>query len=191
MEDDNIYSDPQRLFAAMTQGNPNIPTPHFPSIGQVRKETKERVTQIFADYAALSHILERYENVLRARWLKKSNQQRRKLLIDVLPTIPTTHRPDFEVVRKHPSEKSRLKTQCYDNFLLPSINLEDLVQPRNLLLFLYSRGHNKPEVFVNSDFNSVRVGKVAQIIVCSYISGYVMQLRGQQTASTYGNLIGG
>ena len=189
MEDSSIYDDPQRLFAAMTQGNPNIPTPGFPTFSKVKKETKQRVTSIFADHDALLCILERYEDVLQKRWMKKSSQQRRKLLLEVCPNMPNTHRPDFDGVRKEPTRRDRNTPGFYDKFLLPSINLEDMVQPKNLLLFLQSRGYNKPDVFVNSDFNSIHVGQISKVVVPSYISGYSMLLKGQHSVDTYGSLI--
>lgn len=60
MEDQSIYSNPQRLFAAMTQGNPNIPTPSFPSLSEVQNHAKKYAKAIFADRQALLEILERY-----------------------------------------------------------------------------------------------------------------------------------
>lgn len=127
--------------------------------------------------------------MLRNRWLKKSGQQRRKVLLAAFPNIPAIHRPDFEALRKETQEQTRAGTRFHDTFLLPSINLEDLMKPKNLILFMHSRGRNKPDVFVNSDFNSIHLATIAAAIVPSYISGYTMLLSGQMSATTYGQLV--
>ena len=134
-------------------------------------------------------MLERYEEVLRKRWIKKTGEQRRKVLLNVSPNMPATHRPDFEALRRESAEKPRSGTMFYDSFLLPSINQEDLMKPNMLLLFLESRGRHDPDVFANADFNSIHVANVAQAILPSYISGYTMLLIGQKSEAKYGRLL--
>lgn len=63
------------------------------------------------------------------------------------------------------------------------------MQPQNLLLFMHSRARCDPDLFVNSDFNSIHLGTVTAAIVPSYLSGYTMLLTGQKSASTYGRLV--
>lgn len=131
----------------------------------------------------------RNETTLRARWNKKSGQQRRNVLMLAYPKIPSVHRPDFEAARRESEEQRPTRTRFYDSFLLPSLNLEDLSIAQNLLLFLHSRARNEPDLFVNADFNSIRMGTVSGAIVGSYIDQYTMTLGGQKSASTYGRLL--
>ncbi len=189
MDDHSIYDDPERLFATMTQGNPNLPTPTFPKLPKVQQEAKSRAQDIFADKDALFGILERYEVTLRKRWVKKTGDQRRKVLSAAYPNIPSGHRPDFDAIRRESTDQMRSGSRFRDSFLLPSLNAEDLLKPKNLLLFMHSRGRNNPGVFANSDFNSIHLGTITQAIVPSYLSGYTMLLLGQNTVKTYGRLV--
>lgn len=86
-------------------------------------------------------------------------------------------------------EATRKGTQFRDSWLLPSLYLEDLTQPRNLILFLRSRTRNPPGVFVNADFNSINLGHVTYAIKLSHLAGYTILLTGQNTPETYGRLI--
>ncbi|KAL8995253.1 MAG: hypothetical protein Q9169_004959 [Polycauliona sp. 2 TL-2023] len=186
---DNIYDDPQRLFQAMTGGNPNIPTPDFLSLSQVERKAKQHSYHIFAAQRALVNLLDRYESTLIKRWLKRTTVQRQKLLTTAFPGIPPTHRPDFWAIRKETTPQRRVGTQFYDHWLLPSVNREDLEKPKNLLLFLRSRTRNLPGNSVNADANSIHVGHTAQAIMPPYLSGYTMLLAGQRTQQTYGRML--
>lgn len=189
MDSDSIYDDPQKLFAAMAAGNPHLPVPNFLSLSETRRMATTRSKAVFADRDALLGILERYEETLRKRWGKKTGEQRRKVLLKAYPDIPAIHRPDFAALRREGADRTRAATQFHDAFLLPSINLEDLVKPKPLLMFLNARGRQDPDIFANADFNSIHLATVSQAIFPSYISGYTMLLLGQKSASTYGRLI--
>ena len=184
--DQSIYNDPEKLFASLTQGNPNIPKPALPTSSGVQQQAKALSHQIFADWDALSAILDRHEPTLRKRWIKKSSDQRRMILLLAFPTMPVTHRPDFEALRQESEEQRLAGTHFYNSYILPSVNLEDLMKPKHLLLFINSRGRNLPSLFVNSDINSVHLGQMAGAVIPSYLSGYPMLLAGHESADTYG-----
>lgn len=44
---DDLYEDPQRLYQAITGGNPNLPVPVFLSVQQVSSEVKKYSRDIF------------------------------------------------------------------------------------------------------------------------------------------------
>ena len=186
---DEIYEDPHKLFKAMTAGNPNLPTPAFLSFEEVKKLTSQYAKDIFASQNALADILDRYEATLIKRWLKKTSTQRQNILTAAFPGIPQTHRPDFWALRKEDPGQLRAGTRYRDHWLLPSLNLEDLSKPRNLLLFLRSRTRSPPGTFVNADANSVHVGHIAQAVMPAYLSGYTMLLSGQENHQAYGRMI--
>ena len=186
---DDIYGDPQRLFQAMAQGNPSLPMPLFISFQEVKRMAVGYAKDILTAQQDLVNILDRHEDTLVKRWLKKTTIQRQKVLTAAFPGIPQTHRPDFWALRKESREQIRAGTQYRDHWLLPSLNIENLSKPRNLLLFLRSRARNPPGAFVNADANSAHLGHVTQAIVPAYLSGYTMLLAGQNSQGTYGRMI--
>lgn len=189
MDPQSLYNDPQKLFAAMTGSNPNLPMPKFLDLAETRRMARSRSNAIFADRDALLNILERYEETLRKRWGKKTSEQRRKVLLRAYPGMPSMHRPDFEALRRESPGQIKAGTQFYDSFFLPSLNLEDLLKPRTLLIFLNARGRHDPDLFANIDFNSIHLAQTTQALNPAYISGYTMLLIGQKSASKYGRLI--
>ena len=186
---DDLDCDPQTMFEAMTAGNPNLPVPLFLSFQQVKSKAKQYSHDIFAAQSTLVNILDRHEETVIKRWHKKATVQRQKVLTIAFPAIPPTHRPDFWAIRRETAPQRRAGTFYRDHWLLPSLNLEDLSKPRNLLLFLRSRARNPPGEFVNADANSVHVGHTAQAIMSPYLSGYTMLLAGQDTQQSYGRML--
>lgn len=177
------------MSVAWDQSDRNSPATPFPSLSRVKHAAKLLAQDIFADRDALFEILERYEGTLDKRWMKKTRGQRREILSAAYPDIPANHRPDFEYLRRDSSQRVRSDKGLYDSFLLPPLNLEDLLEPKSLLLFMHSRGRHIPWVFANADLNSVNFGTTFGAVVPSYLSGYIMLLLGQNTADTYGRLI--
>ncbi|KAI4192151.1 MAG: hypothetical protein LQ348_003254 [Seirophora lacunosa] len=173
---DGIYEDPQRLFETMT----------FP---EVKLAAEQYSKDIFTAQRELVNVLDKYEETLIKRWLKKPMAQRQKVLTSASPGIPLTHRPDFWALRKESPAQRRLGTQYRDHWLLPSLNQQDLSKPRNLLLFLRSRARNPPGLFVNADANSIHVGHTARAFMPPYLSGYTMLLSGQNTQAAYGRML--
>lgn len=75
---------------------PDIATPD-----SVRKQRNERVANIFKDYRLLQNILEGYESTIQKRWLKKTKEQKRRILLAAWGgTMPAKHRADFEAFKK-------------------------------------------------------------------------------------------
>lgn len=186
---DDFYADPKSMFEAMAAGNPNLPVPVFLSFQQAKAKAKQYSHDIFTAQRAPVNILDRHEETVIKRWQKKTTVQRQKLLTTAFPAIPPTHRPDFWPIRKESTPQRRAGTLFRDHWLLPSLNLEDLSKPRNLLLFLRSRTRNPPGVFVNADANSVHIGHTAQALMPPYLSGYTMLLAGQNTQLSYGRML--
>ena len=193
MEDNSsVYIHPKRSSKLLNEANPNLPVPELPTFKQVQCQAKEHAESIFNTQRALVELLDKCEHVLIKRWMRKTAEQRRSILVAVAPHIPATHSPDFQAMRKEDMERwevTRTGTQPRDSWLLPSINNEDLTQPRSLILFLRSRARNPPGVFVNADFNSIRIGHMTQAIKISHLPGYTMLLAGQETPEAYGRML--
>ncbi|KAL8726818.1 MAG: hypothetical protein Q9181_005915 [Wetmoreana brouardii] len=173
----------------MDSADSESPLHTVPSLSWIKQTAATRSKAIFADRDALLGILERYEEKLRIRCAKKTSEQRRKVLLKVYPDMLAMRRPDFQAFRREPLERPRTGTRFRDSFLLPSINLEDRRKQRALLLLLHARGRHDPDIFANSDLDSVRLGDAWGAFGKVSLPGYIMLLVGQKSASTYGGLI--
>lgn len=187
--EDNLYDDPSKIFALLKAHNPNFLIPTLLSVSEVEHETTQRSRGIFGDWNKLHDIVTQYEDVLRKRWTKKSQEQRKKILLTAWPNMPTMRRPDFQALRQEPIEQRRAgRTRFRNWYLFHYLNLEDLLRVNNLLLFFHSRGHNHPGVFAHFDLQALHVGRRSSAIQSAYLSEYTMLLSGQTTPETYGQL---
>ncbi|KAG0041138.1 hypothetical protein BGZ83_002300, partial [Gryganskiella cystojenkinii] len=137
-------------------------------------EIKERTTNIFKDWTALNHIILRHESLIQKRWLKKTREQRKAILLSAWPDMPTMHRPDFEDFLKESlkpkttaaSPRTFSSTGSRDIYLWPHINQEDLLKPKLFLIFLNARARHYPSAFAEADRDSFRFaitsGKILQ-----------------------------
>lgn len=105
-----------------------------------RRETSARRLNLFDNYETLQKILDRFEDLIRKRWMKKTQEQRKKLLLDAWPQMPRAHRPDFQAQRRERADQSQFR----DSYLWPHMNQEDLARGRILLQLLNARGRNPP-----------------------------------------------
>ncbi|KAI9772208.1 MAG: hypothetical protein M1839_002526 [Geoglossum umbratile] len=176
------WSDPQSFF-----DNLGLPKPSsFPTADQVRKEARERSQKILSDWKLLNSIIERREAAIQKRWVKKTKERRKKILLSACPNMPLTHRPDFEAfTREHPGTPTRFR----EAYIWPYINQEDLLKPRLLLLFLNARGRNPPSAFARADFDATRFGNVTGSLRTAFLNQYTMMFTGRNTPETYGELI--
>jgi hypothetical protein len=184
---DDSYS--KLFFGALAASNPDIPIPELPSLSEVKVEAERRSRQIFKNWHTLHRILLQHEAVLQKRWLKKTKDQRKKILLSAWPRMPLTHRPEFYAIQRESEEQRRTRSRFRDAYLFPYINQEDLLKAKNLLLLFHSRGHNKPDVFAFFDLKSQKIRRTSGVIVPSYLSGYTMLLTGKTTPETYGSII--
>lgn len=184
-----IPVDTRGKFEWMSARYPSILVPEFPAACEVKREATERVNRIFTQWDKLHSILMQYEDVLRKRWIKKTQDQRKQVLLNAWPCMAQTHRPDFNALRLEKKEERRNGTRFRNEFLFPYINLEDLMKGNNLLLFFHSRGHNEPHVFSSYDRKTYRLGLTCNAIHQSYLEGYTMLLSGQSSIESYGKLL--
>ncbi|KAF2033345.1 hypothetical protein EK21DRAFT_98345 [Setomelanomma holmii] len=132
-------------------------------------------------YAETHKIVGRHEETIRTRWSKKSNPQKKKLLLDAWPNISTTHRPDVEAWR----QRARTK----EAYLWPSINLEDLVKPKTMQLLLHFRGRYHPRGFVHSDLEQAALGEASGWTMPAFLNDYTMYFHRGEAADKYGELV--
>jgi len=138
----------------------DLPVPKDVNLVQTRALAKSFSHKIFSDWTQLNAIIKRFEPLIRRRWLKKSAKQRREVLLTARPTMPLVHRPDFEGWRNLGNRHLSREITCGpEAHLTPYINLEDLLQGHNLLLFVHSRGRKKPALFASTDAEKAHLGR--------------------------------
>lgn len=91
------------------------------------------------------------------------------------------HRPDFDALRQQRSlwalKSIRNGAKHRDAYLFPHINLEDLSNTKNLLLFIESRARNVPEAFAWSDSQHIRLAASADAVKIIESGEYTMMVR--------------
>lgn len=113
------------------------------SAEEVEVESKKRGKSIFQNYEILGKILERHEESIQKRWLKKSRKQRLQILLSAWPDMPPTHRPFYDYWRQVETDAT-VKVKHCSSILWPFINKDSLGKPTPLLLLLNSRGRHPP-----------------------------------------------
>jgi hypothetical protein len=179
----SFYRDPKLFFDSIE----NLPKPSsFPTPAEVRNEAKERAKKIFEDWTLINHIIKRHETTIRKRWLKKTRQQRKNILLAAWPDMSLSHRPDIAAFIR---ERQRGPTKFKEAYLWPHINQEDLLKPKLFLIFLNARGRNFPSAFASADDESVRFGITAAKLSPAFLDGHTMMFTGRNTPETYGELL--
>ncbi|CAH0055009.1 unnamed protein product [Clonostachys solani] len=138
---------------------------------------QESSSSVLESFRLLRTIVTRHEATIQRRWIRKKNRQRVEILQRAYPTMPKRHRPEIPAMelaqRKlaaaamNPSRGVRasgfsalLQHQpVWDAVMLPSLNEEDLAQPRNLLLLLNARARNHPCKFACLDAGNFDTGR--------------------------------
>ncbi|KAF2143937.1 uncharacterized protein K452DRAFT_285979 [Aplosporella prunicola CBS 121167] len=188
---DLLRTDPQSAFEALGMGEMGgLPLPSsFPSPDEMREEARERAANIYEHWSPLNQILQRHEATIRKRWLKKTREQRRKILLTAWPSMPPMHRPDFDAFIRESEQQRAAGTSFKDAFTWPYINQEDLLKPRILLLFLNARGRNTPDAFAMADHDAAHFGFVTKALNPAFLNEHTMIFTGRKDPETYGELV--
>lgn len=177
------FSKPETFFSELGLPQPSsCPTP-----AEVRQQAFERSTEVLSYWTTLQKILDRHEEMLRKRWMKKSKAKRKEILLTAWPNMSSTHRPDFQAFLKDSPQQQSRETKFKDAYMWPYINVEDLVEGKCLLLFMNSRGRHPPSIFAQADFEASHLGRVTGAINLPFLNVHTMFLDGQ-TTETYGKL---
>ncbi|QSZ29250.1 hypothetical protein DSL72_003762 [Monilinia vaccinii-corymbosi] len=185
----NLSDFDLKKFISGDLGAFGLPKPSsMPSPAEVRKEAKERSTAVLSHWNRLRQILERHEEVIRKRWMKKSKVHRSRIILQAWPGLSATHRPDFQAWIKEGSQVKTKGTRFREAYLWPYLNVEDLVRGKTFLLLINSRGRHPPRVFAHSDFYSTHLGNISGAIMPAFLNVYSMLLEGEKV-ETYGRLV--
>ena len=179
----SMFADKKQLSKALGFENAPVLTPE-----EATQQAVDRSTKLFEHRTSLGNILDRFEAVLRKRWMKKGLEQRKRILLEAWPRMSPLHRPDFRALRRESDEQRRAGTRFRDAYMWPSVNLEDLCKGKNFLLLLNSRGRNDPSMFASMDLESIHVGHFSRALQSAFLVTYGMMLQGNSPA-TYGKIV--
>ncbi|KAH6643580.1 hypothetical protein C7974DRAFT_407311 [Boeremia exigua] len=135
----------------------------------------------------LERILSHHEASIQTNWRQKSRSQRQKVLINAWPDIPSVHRPDIAV-----SMNGGLKHHGHEvkaTFTWPYINLEDLLRPKALLIFLNARARHSPDKFAYFDLEMAPLFKLRKEFLDLRQDTFTMDFLGRNTCDEYGQLV--
>ncbi|XP_014559917.1 hypothetical protein COCVIDRAFT_90694, partial [Bipolaris victoriae FI3] len=163
----------------------------------IAKHASSLSESICKDYEELNKIVIRREATIRKRWLKKTQTQRRDVLLRAWPNMAETHRPDYTEVNgylKYTKLSNNLRkclgthdkeTPPSASQIWPFINLEDLTKPKSLLIFLNARARNVPFMFTLTE---EAFSPLAVMSMCSYepkLEQYSLQISSETTPTLY------
>jgi len=73
----------------------DLPSPRELTVREISIEAPRYSARVLKNWCELNACLKRFEVVIRKRWSRKSEKQRREVLLRAWPEIPRQHRPDF------------------------------------------------------------------------------------------------
>lgn len=113
--------------------------PELAKAQDVRERRNTRVASIFKNFRLLKQILWRHEATIQKRWMKKTKEQKRKIILAAWGgPMPTSHRPDFAAYRKMKAAGDGAKDRA--DLMWPFVNQEDLTKPK-VCLVVHWRTH--------------------------------------------------
>jgi hypothetical protein len=169
---------------------------YFPSPQELQRLSCDRVRVILEKWELLSNFLQRHEGTLHKRWLKMTKAKRKEILLAVDSTIPCEHRPDMlELYQLEDIDQSNEIFNAEMKFLsalpaclVPQINLEDLLEPNSLLVFLNSRGRNHPKIFAHTELVTGPLCNWAEQQFCTHLKQWKMGFTGSLAGDSYGRM---
>ncbi|KAF2029894.1 hypothetical protein EK21DRAFT_112377 [Setomelanomma holmii] len=107
------------------------------------------------------------------------------------PDINRRHRPDLERMMSGRDDTTGEKCAKFGQgeYSLPYINLEDLLQPKNFLMLLNSRGRHDPDEFAYSDLELAPLFKLRKEFLALRKESVTMAFIGRKSAQSYEQFI--
>ncbi|KAG9659514.1 hypothetical protein KCU64_g3805, partial [Aureobasidium melanogenum] len=138
---------------------------------------------LFSDWHELKNISKNYDELIRKRWRNKTRDQKKSVLLEAWGhDMSERHRPDLtDFINASDNESSH----SLDAYKWPSINLEDLMRPGVLPIFINSRGSHHPYVFCHADLSACALGISAGKIRTNDVKGSIMLVPDNDTPQDY------
>ena len=107
-----ILNDPRSYYDPSSLQLPPI----FSTAEELQEEAYLRSKRIFDNWDELHKVLERYEGISRKRWIKRTQEHRKKILV-TWSGMPSSHRPDFKALHRIPDSERFTNTRFRDEFM--------------------------------------------------------------------------
>lgn len=160
-------------------------TTYTSSLAQIERTTPDLLRDIFSNWDRLRAIIAEHKPTIKHRWEKRTAEKRKVVLVEAWgkeSKIPPRRRPNFDAY------KSGFRGGEYKwTYLIPAINLEDLSDKTNIILFLESRASYEPSVFAWADTKTVLMANESGVKIPDTY-GYNMLLTGEPRDS-YGSIV--
>lgn len=153
-------------------------------IEQERKMSQAMADELLGCWTKMHKVLQSCEHLIQTRWLKLTQSQRKSILLNAWPDMPKGHRPDMDHLLR--GQVPRLDKIDMGAFIWPYINLEDLLKPKALLIFLNSRGRNHPCHFAYSDLERAPIFKIRPELIAVLAKNYTVDFLSGQDPLSYG-----
>lgn len=92
---------------------------HMATAEEVSKEATERSASVLSNWKVLEDILDRHEEALRKRWIRKMKTWKKTILSKTWPNMPAFHRPDMEILYDEELGAESVEKRPMEPFLLP------------------------------------------------------------------------
>ncbi len=163
-----------------------VPDEVISTIQKCRDLAQSTSEQIFKYWDLLRSAVDSHEALIRELWRAKSKGQKQTTLLEAWPDINLRHRPDVEHHLQGDFSCDITTTIAY---AWPYMNLEDLLRPNALLIFLNARGRHPPDQFSYSDLELAPFFKLSAAHLASRKDNFTMAFLGRRSAHEYGALI--
>ncbi|KAJ4357015.1 hypothetical protein N0V95_002888 [Ascochyta clinopodiicola] len=157
-----------------------------PSIEECRHTSQSLVQDVIGYFEYLNTTLLHYEAPIRTQWRKYSRASRQDVLLAAWPNMAKNHRAD---IAPYMSTSGTSTDDMFKTSTWPYINLEDLLQPKALLIFLHSRGRHHPDNFAYFDLEMAPLYRMRKELLDLRKDCSTMAFLGRKSRSDYGQLV--
>jgi hypothetical protein len=168
-----------------------VPLEHIRSAQECGELAKALTAELFRSWTTLWFLVLSNEAIIRKRWLKKSRAHKQELLLEAWPNMSARHRPDLErYLSGRDSTLAKAQGSAnFDEYMWPHINLEDLLRPTALLMFVNSRARHHAHEFAYSDLELAPIFKMRKEFLALRQGNFTMAFIGRKTADSYGEIV--
>lgn len=117
---------------------------------EIIEHSYDNTLNIHAIWSRINLAVVRLGTVIRERWLRMNDSQRKAILLQTWPELPPNHRPDMDrcLLKACPHQRC---AEGFFQYAFPHLNLEDMTAPNSLLILLNARTRHAPFKFALSD----------------------------------------
>ncbi|KAF3010941.1 hypothetical protein E8E13_010233 [Curvularia kusanoi] len=158
------------------------------TIHDLREASQTAVPEISGLHQWLTMLILHCEGLIRSRWRAKSRAQKQVVLLTAWPDMAPSHRPDMAAYI-HRDRDEKVGEKYLETVTWPYINLEDLLLPNTLLIFLNTRARHFPSEFAYYDLEMAPRFKKTRLDLDVRNDGFSMAFLGTNSFQDYARWI--